>query len=60
MGKTETQLDLSPSEASSTGNGLHLIELGNGNPQTTQAVAQTIGCSQQTDSREGPIAEDNI
>lgn len=43
---------LSPNEASSTGIGLHLIELlangVHGNPPTTQAVTKTLGCSPQT------------
>lgn len=47
-----TQL-LSPNEASSTGNGLHLIELlAKGHPwETTQAIAKTLGGSPQTDSK---------
>ena len=46
---------LSQSEASSTRAGLYLTELlakeSHGNPQATQAVAQTIDCSPQADSK---------
>lgn len=44
---------LSPNEPSSTGNGLHLIELlAKGHPwETTQAIAKTLGGSPQTDSK---------
>lgn len=46
---------LSPNEVSSTRIELHFIELLNKkthrNPQITQAVAKTMGCSLQTDSK---------
>ena len=42
---------LSPNEVSRNGIGLHLTPWSKGNPQTSQAVAQTKGCSPEMDGK---------
>lgn len=53
--RAPTEHPLSPNKASKTAIELHLIALlakgVHRNPQTTQAVGKTLGCSPQTDSK---------
>lgn len=48
--RAPTGLLLLPKKASGTGNGLHLLKLGKGVPQTTQSTAKAICGLPQTDS----------
>lgn len=48
--KTPTRYLLSPNETCSTGNGSWLKDP-NGNPQTAQVIAKTLGDSPQTDGK---------